>query len=200
MYGRRAIPWMIYSGVFERHPGLRVVLTETPGQWWTQLVDDLDSTFRLQQHYADLGRGGMSLGDLCPKGPSAYCKAGVFVGASFINHVEAQGASREGYWTNVLWGSDYPHQEGTFTYPDSWDEMPVTHTALQFAFGGLPANQVRAMLGENAARVYGLDMEALQQVADRINAPTMELINAPFEIPTAHRTKTLAFREKGTWG
>src|SRR5262249_3679122 len=30
IYGRRALPWLVYSGVFERHPRLRYVITEVP--------------------------------------------------------------------------------------------------------------------------------------------------------------------------
>ena len=31
---RRAIWWLIFAGVFERHPGLKLVITETPGNWF----------------------------------------------------------------------------------------------------------------------------------------------------------------------
>ena len=31
---KRAIWWMIFAGVFERHPGLKLVITETPGNWF----------------------------------------------------------------------------------------------------------------------------------------------------------------------
>ena len=31
---KRAIWWMIFAGVFERHPGLKLVITETPGSWF----------------------------------------------------------------------------------------------------------------------------------------------------------------------
>ncbi len=41
--GKRMLPWLVYSGVFERHPRLKVVITEVPGYWWTQWMKDLDS-------------------------------------------------------------------------------------------------------------------------------------------------------------
>ena len=47
---RLAMHFMILGGVFERHPNLRLVLTEQPGDWWTSTVDDLDSTYLATIH------------------------------------------------------------------------------------------------------------------------------------------------------
>jgi predicted TIM-barrel fold metal-dependent hydrolase len=58
-----------------------------------------------------------------------------------------------------MWGSDYPHPEGTWPY--SREQMIET-------FRGLPESELRAMLGLNAARVYGLDLTALERTAARI--------------------------------
>ena len=52
---------------------------------------------------------------------------------------------------NMLWGSDYPHYEGS--WPNS---RKVIHEALH----GAPESEIRAILGENAARVYGFDLAA----------------------------------------
>jgi hypothetical protein len=58
-----------------------------------------------------------------------------------------------------MWGSDYPHTEGTF---------PFTREALRWTFGGIDTAEVAAMLGGNAARVYGFDLEALAPVVARV--------------------------------
>ena len=55
-----------------------------------------------------------------------------------------------------MWGSDYPHDEGTF---------PYTTEALRTAFAGMPYQEVAAMVGGNAARVYGFDLPALDALA-----------------------------------
>jgi predicted TIM-barrel fold metal-dependent hydrolase len=60
---------------------------------------------------------------------------------------------------NIMWGSDYPHPEGTWPY--SREQMIET-------FRGLPESELREMLGLNAARVYGLDLTALERTAARI--------------------------------
>src|SRR5690606_1227776 len=46
VFGLRALPWLIFAGVFERFPGLKLVVTEIMGIWWTQLMTQLDSLHR----------------------------------------------------------------------------------------------------------------------------------------------------------
>jgi predicted TIM-barrel fold metal-dependent hydrolase len=60
---------------------------------------------------------------------------------------------------NIMWGSDYPHPEG------SW---PVTREQMIATFRGLPEDEVAAMLGGNAARVYGFDLEKLAPLVAKI--------------------------------
>jgi predicted TIM-barrel fold metal-dependent hydrolase len=60
---------------------------------------------------------------------------------------------------NIMWGSDYPHPEG------SW---PVTREQMIETFRGLPEPEVAAMLGGNAARVYGFDVGKLAPLVARI--------------------------------
>ncbi len=59
----------------------------------------------------------------------------------------------------IMWGSDYPHAEGTW---------PHTKQRLADAFRGTPAAEVAAMLGGNAAGVYGFDTARLAPLAERI--------------------------------
>jgi predicted TIM-barrel fold metal-dependent hydrolase len=60
---------------------------------------------------------------------------------------------------NLMWGSDYPHPEGTW---------PRTREQMVDTFKGLPEDEITAMLGGNAARVYGFDVEKLAPLAARI--------------------------------
>src|SRR5262249_28775922 len=57
---------------------------------------------------------------------------------------------------------------------------PHTREWLQEAFVGVPEDEVRAMLGENAIRFAGLDRERLAEIARRIG-PTIEEITGPHE-------------------
>lgn len=59
----------------------------------------------------------------------------------------------------MMWGSDYPHPEG------SW---PRTQDVMTETLRGLPESDIAAILGGNAARVYGLDVGKLAPIVDRI--------------------------------
>jgi predicted TIM-barrel fold metal-dependent hydrolase len=95
--------------------------------------------------------------------PSEYFHRNVFLGASCMPRREAELRHQIGV-PNIMWGSDYPHPEGTW---------PHTREQMRETFTGLPEGELRAMLGGNAVRVYGFDAEALARVARRIG-PRLE--------------------------
>jgi predicted TIM-barrel fold metal-dependent hydrolase len=194
---RRVIPRMIIGGVFERHPGLKVVMTEQPGVWVPNLLTEMDSAvLSLPQR-----QGGRPL----PKPPSEYFMTNIFVGASFMSPLEAESAVRDGYWANLFWGRDYPHPEGTWKYSEDRAAEPMTHLSLRHAFAGIPEDKVRALVGENAVSVYGLDREKLSVIAGKIG-PVLEQITAPLEsVPRSESPERegmglCAFRTVGAWG
>ena len=54
---------------------------------------------------------------------------------------------------------------------------------MRFAFADVDEKEVRMMLGENAAALYGFDLDALRPVADKLDI-TPELVRQPLtEIP-----------------
>ena len=190
-FARRAIWWMVFGGVFERHPDLKLVITESPGEWWAYTMVELDSTWLSQAEW------NTALREQVPRRPSEYCKENVFVGASFLAPFEATTAVEHGYSSQLLWGSDYPHLEGTWQYRED-DSEPVTRAAQRNTFCVIPVDATRAMLGENAVRVYGLDGAKLAEVAARIDAPTLDDLAQPIERVPAGASPT-AFRTFGAW-
>ena len=68
-----------------------------------------------------------------------------------------------------MWGSDYPHDEGT---------TPFSREGLRIAYAGLPREEVAAMVGGNAARVYGFDLALLDALAAK-HGPTVAEIAEP---------------------
>lgn len=185
---RRAAHQLIFAGVFERHPGLTLVLTEQPGAWWSYLEAELDSA------YVAHTRGGGPLRDQVPHLPSEYLHQHVYIGGSFLSRSEARTAVEEGYADRVMWGSDYPHMEGTFQVGD----VSFGRLSLRFAFAGLAEDDVRAMVGGTAAAVYGLDLHALEREAARIAAPTFAELSEPLDaVPPGG--SPFAFRTMGPW-
>ena len=93
-----------------------------------------------------------------PLSPSEYWARQCFVGASFLSQREVEMRAAIGV-DRIMWGSDYPHAEGTW---------PHTRQKLRETFGGTPAEDVSRMLGGNAARVYGFDPARLAPLVARI--------------------------------
>jgi predicted TIM-barrel fold metal-dependent hydrolase len=150
----RPLTFMIWGGVFERFPELRVVVTEGACMWvgeWTQLMDH---RWGAHQVNAKLGDYTSHL----KQAPSAYFYQNCAVGASVMDRREALERGSIGIEC-MMWGSDYPHPEG------SW---PRTQDVMTETLHGLPESDIAAILGGNAARVYGLDVDKLAPIVDRI--------------------------------
>jgi predicted TIM-barrel fold metal-dependent hydrolase len=101
--GQRATAQMITSGALERHPGLRVMVAEGGATWGPFLADRMDEGYR--QHWS-------AVRPKLAKPPSHYLYEQVY--ASFQHDSTAVKAMTSMGWRNVIWGSDYPHIEGTF--------------------------------------------------------------------------------------
>jgi predicted TIM-barrel fold metal-dependent hydrolase len=186
---------LVFGGVFERHPKLHLVLTESVGPWWTHVMKELDSVYIHDvAEYPELG-------ELVKKLPSEYAAEQVFVGASFLARFEAEDAMANGYEGNIIWGSDYPHFEGTFQHGIVSDEGDTaTRSALRFTFAGLPQKEIGMFLGGNAVRAYVLDAAALQAVAERIGAFNFEEISRPLTtLPDPHDRGHHSYRTFGYW-
>jgi predicted TIM-barrel fold metal-dependent hydrolase len=173
---RAGLPRLIFSGVFDRHPRLKLTYTELvehPSSWWRSTEREYDELF---------AENGWEIEGILSQKPSQYMRQNVFLGASFLHRDphEAALAVEHGYSDNIMWASDYPHIEGTLVHPLGPDDVQsTTRLALAFNFAGIDSSRVRAMAGENAVRVYGLDRAALAKAAARIEAPTVKDISSP---------------------
>lgn len=186
---------LIYGGVFARHPKLRLVTTESPGVWWQFVLKEMDSIY-----LTDTNSYGPKEKERVPRLPSEYANEQVWIGSSFQARFEAEEAIEQGYVDRVIWGSDYPHFEGTYQYDaEGPNGEPMTWASLRFTYAGLPVDDVANMLGGNAMNAYDLDYDALTKVASRINAPTYDDLN---RVKVEERPKDsghLAFRTFGFW-
>ena len=192
-WGIRVVYALVFFRVFERHPNLKLVVTEVPGVIWDQMTLKMDSIF-----YSP----GVSKNNRLHNAPSEYMASNVWLGNSFQSRFEAQAAIDTGREDRFLWGSDYPHPEGTYTYSEDPSEYPMTRVALANTYHGFPLEKVLKIVGENALDAYPrLDLRALHKIAERIGPPAREMATAPdlTTFPYVTETGTYAFRTHGPW-
>jgi predicted TIM-barrel fold metal-dependent hydrolase len=171
-FANRAIWHLIMSGVFERFPGLKFVMTEQGTSWLPPAITKMDDIHTAQVR-GRMGEIGMPESGALPHKPSDYFRRNCFLGASFPSPGEASHFHELGL-DKVMWGSDYPHNEAC---------SPLSRESLRHTFNGWNETDLRQVLTETAVSVYGFDLAALQPLADRIG-PTVAEIAVPLtEIP-----------------
>jgi predicted TIM-barrel fold metal-dependent hydrolase len=169
----RGYKQLILGGVFERFPKLRYILTEGGCAWVQPALAHMDALWKGMKT-GSIGEIDFSRSFVLREPPSFYARRNCWYGASFPSPGEIAGYKELGA-DKILWGSDYPHSEGTF---------PHTRQALQLAFSAVDPADTRLMLGENAAHLYGFDLKALEPIAERV-AVMPEHVREPLrEIPT----------------
>jgi predicted TIM-barrel fold metal-dependent hydrolase len=157
---------LLFSGAFERFPDLKFVVTEAAAYWaadmmwkWDQYMGGGHTTKKM----AKLLEGKIS------KLPSEYFGTNLFIGASTMSREEIRRRHVIGCDV-IMWGTDYPHPEGTW---------PHTIERLRTDFAGVPVEDARQLLGETAARCYSFDLDALRPIADRIGPTPDDLGQDP---------------------
>jgi predicted TIM-barrel fold metal-dependent hydrolase len=189
-YGRRGIWLLTFTGAFERHPNLRLVVTELPGAWWTDTVREMDAA------YHSYFQGG-SVRSALPHEPSYYVKRNIWMCATFQSRAEALGAIEGGHTDRIIWGSDYPHIEGTWRFPESPDEPSISRLSMANTFHDLAENDIRRMAGLNAVECFGLDLATVQPVAERIGPSLSELVTEPDLSGVPEGYRGFGFRSRG---
>jgi predicted TIM-barrel fold metal-dependent hydrolase len=178
-FGRRSLWFLLFSGVFERHPDLRLVVTEQRAGWVVPTLEYLDDIYRSPVS---------GIAKTLPRSPSSYFATNVYIGASFLSAREAAARHDIGV-TRLMWGSDYPHPEG------AW---PWSRESLRRTCAGMTDEEMRLILGANAIACYGMDAAVLERAADRVGPTVEDLRGLPAAVPEgAHLS--WAFRTTDMW-
>jgi predicted TIM-barrel fold metal-dependent hydrolase len=148
---RRGMWHLMLGGVFDRHPDLHFMLAETRADWLPPTLRHLDDAFERSRRDVPAQRR-----------PSEYWHTNCLTSLSFVHRAEVA-MRHEIDIDTITFGRDFPHSEGTWPNTADW---------LSDAFAGVPDDELRLMLGENAVRVLGLDRDRLAAVAARIG-PTI---------------------------
>ncbi len=135
---------MIFEGLFDRHPGLKVISVENDAAWPLAMLERMDDRFLRDQGWA-----GVSKGLSTRKVPSDVFRQ--HIACTFMRDRTAiENRERIGSG-NIMWGSDFPHFDGG--WPDAAGRL-----AAQFE--GVPlADQIR--IGRtNCIEFYDLPLES----------------------------------------
>ena len=139
----RSLARMLFAGVFERCPELKVAVVEQELGWAAFFIDAMDRAYKHRVWPAGYHR---YRGDALP---SDFFRNNVFIafqddrlGIELRSHIGVD---------NIMWGNDYPHADGTF---------PHTREVLQGLFKDVPEAERAKIAGENAAGVYGIPIGA----------------------------------------
>lgn len=138
---QQSVMYLVAGGVLDRNPGAKVAFIESGASWLVALAERMDE---VEEAHANF---------VFPK-LSRKCSQIIDdqVWASFQHDracITAAAAGLPGA-KNVMWGSDYPHAEGTF---------PISRRIVDDLFDGLNVSDEvrRNVLGLNAARLFRIE-------------------------------------------
>jgi predicted TIM-barrel fold metal-dependent hydrolase len=101
--GQRAVVKMVASGALDRHENLKMLVSEGGATWVPFIADRIEEGYR--QH-------AMAVRPKLKRDPRDIIYTQVY--ASFQHDPSAVAACVAMGYNNVMWGSDYPHMEGTY--------------------------------------------------------------------------------------
>jgi len=159
--GTRTAALLATSGVLERHPNLHFVFVEYNGGWLAPLMDTIDYYNTAFAKYTTMTQGSAGTSrdgkpahpviypDLAEP-PSFYLKRQVHATFQYdpaaIHNVDRTGSRC------LMWGSDFPHEEGTFG---------ESARVVDELSAGLDAVDAAAIFRDNAIEIFGFDRELM---------------------------------------
>ncbi len=169
-YSQRPFVHLLLSGVFERHPRLKFVMTEMGASWIPSLLDRLDGTLATIRKTGAQGELRFDQDHVLPRSASEYFAQNCWVGMSQPTLADAAIRHRLGT-DRLMWGSDYPHDEGTY---------PLTRENLRAVFSDLDRAELEKILHGNAAQLYDFDLGALAPLGAKFG-PTLDELAVPLD-------------------
>lgn len=137
---------LIYGGVFERHPALKVVCVEADAGWVPHYMYRMDHAWKRHRNW-------MAPGVELQRLPSEYFAEHIYT--TFQDDWTAFRVADHMNWRRLMWANDFPHSDSTWPWSQ---EMLTEHTSH------LTEEMTRAILSGNVADLYGIDVAALSTV------------------------------------
>ena len=130
---------LLFSGIFQRFPRLRIVLVEANIGWIPTLLEQSDDMFRRYRWYTGAVHEQKEM-------PSDIFFRNFW--ASFMLDTVGMDLRHRLNLGHVMWSTDYPH---------SGTDWPNSRLSIERVFRGVPRDQVKRMLHTNCVELYGLD-------------------------------------------
>jgi len=129
---------LIFGGVFDRFPSLKVVSAEHDAGWVAHFAYRMDQMS--ERHVNWLGHGRVNL-----RPPSEYLRENCWYTFQ-KDPVAVETRARVGLG-QLMWASDYPHSDSTW---------PHSRKVIERDFEGVAESDVAAIVHDNAAALYGI--------------------------------------------
>lgn len=140
------ITGLIYTGMLDRHPKLKLVMAEAGLAWVPNMIQSLDShTVKLKQGRRMVAREGQPTAPLPELMPSEYFPRNIWI--TFED--DPAGMKMLGLLdeNRLMWASDYPHPASTW---------PYSQQVIEHQMRGVPEGVQQKILSGNAKALYGL--------------------------------------------
>ena len=128
---------LVFGGVFERHPGLKVVCAEADAGWVPHFMYRMDHAYNRHRYWLEMGT--------LTRSPSEYFAENIYV--TFQDDYVATHMTHLCPTNRLMWASDFPHNDGTF---------PHSREVIAKLTDGLDDEDRSRIIGANVQELYGL--------------------------------------------
>jgi predicted TIM-barrel fold metal-dependent hydrolase len=164
-YAHEVLGHLVWGGVLERHSRLKVVLTEEGSGWLIDYVAGMEHRYTNSFMRRDVR-------EVVRRSPREYFEKQIYVGSTLLSRAEVERRHEIGI-DKMMFGADYPHHEGT------WRLGTQDYLRALFGHVNVPEDEARKILGENAAKFFGLDLASLQLLADEFGPSAASILTRP---------------------
>ncbi|HZD41451.1 MAG TPA: amidohydrolase family protein [Terriglobales bacterium] len=133
---------LVLSGVFDRHPKLKIYWAETQMGWLPYFYEQLDDVYKRSRYWMERDFGMAPLA----REPSAYIREHCLWG--FIYDPIGVRLRYEVGVDNIMWGNDFPHSAG---------DWPNSKRVIENMLSGVPENERQKILVDNAVKYFHLN-------------------------------------------
>jgi predicted TIM-barrel fold metal-dependent hydrolase len=131
---------LLFSGLFERFPRLKILLVESNIGWIPTLLEQSDDMFRRYRWWTGAHEAMHEL-------PSTIFHRNFW--ATFMVDRAGIELRHRMNLDHILWSTDYPH---------SGTDWPNSAVSIESLFRGLPKAEVKKLLHDNCKALYALDV------------------------------------------